>query len=112
MSDTTKRSFNSQVALQRRNYRLLCRALAFIVVASSLNFLTTTTNAASFTTQVFATGAAVGGTSPDSVEFGDGSLWVSYQNGADSTGTSGSSTVVRYSPSGAILKTWSIAGER
>jgi hypothetical protein len=66
--------------------------------------------AASFTVQTFATGAAVGGTSPDSVEFGDGSLWVSYQNGADSTGTSGASTVVRYDPSGSVPKTWSIAG--
>jgi len=66
--------------------------------------------AASFTVQTFATGAAVGGTSPDSVEFGDGSLWVSYTNGADSTGASGASIVVRYSPSGSVLKTWSIAG--
>ena len=66
--------------------------------------------AASFTVQTFATGAAVKSTSPDSVEFGDGSLWISYQNGADSTGASGASTVVRYSPSGSVLKTWSIAG--
>ena len=64
----------------------------------------------SFTTQVFATGAAVGATSPDSVEFGDGSLWIAYQNGADSTGASGASTVVRYSPAGAVQGTWSIAG--
>jgi len=42
--------------------------------------------------------------------FGNGSLWVSYQNGADTTGASGSSTVVRYSPAGAIIHTWSIAG--
>ena len=83
---------------------------AVLVGAVSLSVLTNTANAASFTTQVFATGAAVGGTSPDSVEFGDGSLWISYQNGADTTGASGSSTVVRYSPSGAVLNTWSTAG--
>ncbi len=66
--------------------------------------------ASSFNAQVFATGAAVGATAPDSVEFGDGSLWISYTNNADSTGASGSSTVVRYSPSGAVLRTWNIAG--
>jgi hypothetical protein len=37
-------------------------------------------------------------------------LWVSYQNGADSTGASGSSTVVRYSPTGSLINTWTIAG--
>lgn len=66
--------------------------------------------AASFTIQQFAAGAAIGGTSPDSVQFGDGSLWIAYQNGAASTGGSGSSTVVRYSPSGTVINTWSIAG--
>jgi hypothetical protein len=60
--------------------------------------------------QVFATGAAVGGTSPDSVSFGDGSVWIAYQNGADSAGASGSSTVVRYSTGGSVLNTWSIKG--
>ena len=33
---------------------------------------------------VFATGGAVGGTQPDSVTIGDGSVWVEYGNGADS----------------------------
>jgi sugar lactone lactonase YvrE len=66
--------------------------------------------AASITPTVFATGGPISSTSPDSVVFGDGSLWVSYQNGADSTGASGSSTVVRYSPSGSVQNTWSIAG--
>ena len=66
--------------------------------------------AASFSASTFATGAAVSGTSPDSILNADGSLWVSYQNGADSTGLSGSSTVVRYSWSGAVLNTWSIPG--
>lgn len=66
--------------------------------------------ASSFGVSVFATGATVSGTSPDSVSAGDGSIWVAYQNGADSTGASGSSTVVRYSPGGAVLNTWTIAG--
>jgi hypothetical protein len=66
--------------------------------------------AASITPAVFATGTPLSATSPDSVDFADGSLWVSYQNGADSAGASGSSTVVRYSTSGAVLNTWTIAG--
>jgi hypothetical protein len=42
--------------------------------------------------------------------FGDGSLWVSYQNGADSTGAFGSSTVARYTLSGSLVNTWTITG--
>jgi hypothetical protein len=63
-----------------------------------------------FTQTVFATGAAIGATGPDSVTYGDGSLWVAYQNGAASDGSSGSSIVVRYSPFGAIQNQWTIAG--
>jgi hypothetical protein len=66
--------------------------------------------ASSFTESVFATGASIGATSPDSVAFGDGSLWVAYQNGAASDGSSGSSKVVRYSLSGAVVNTWTISG--
>ena len=51
---------------------------------------------------VFATGAAVNATRPDSLAVTDDSIWVSYSNGADSTGLSGSSTVVEYSFSGAV----------
>jgi hypothetical protein len=60
---------------------------------------------------VFAEGAAVNGTAPDSVTTGNGSVWVEYGNGADSTGASGSSTIVQYNErTGAIQFTYSIAG--
>jgi len=62
---------------------------------------------------VFATGGAVGGTAPDSVSIGGGSVWIEYGNGASSTlppGTDGSSTIVQYSPTGAVQHTYSIAG--
>jgi hypothetical protein len=62
------------------------------------------------TASVFATGGAVGGTQPDSISIGDGSVWIEYGNGADSTGAGGSSTIVQYSPGGAVLHTYSIAG--
>jgi hypothetical protein len=61
---------------------------------------------------VFANGATVGGTNPDSVTVGDGSVWIEYGNNADSTGLGGSSTIVQYSAAtGAIQSTYSIAGE-
>ena len=58
----------------------------------------------------FATGSAVMAKDPDSITTGDGSVWVAYGNGADSTGASGNSTVVRYSPSGTVQHTYTIAG--
>jgi hypothetical protein len=58
----------------------------------------------------FAMGAAVNATGPDSITVGGGSVWVSYTNGADSTGKSGSSTVVQYDMNGVVLHTYSIAG--
>ena len=42
----------------------------------------------------FATGTAVNATGPDSITLSRNSVWVSYTNGADSTGLSGSSTIV------------------
>jgi hypothetical protein len=60
---------------------------------------------------VFATGGPVGGTAPDSITVGGGSVWVEYGNTADSTGAGGSSTIVQYSLGGAIQHSYSIAGE-
>jgi hypothetical protein len=60
---------------------------------------------------VFATGAAVGATGPDSIAVAGGSVWVSYTNGADSTGQGGGkSTIVRYDLKGAVQHQYSIAG--
>lgn len=60
--------------------------------------------------QLFASGSAVGATGPDSITIGNGSVWVSYTNGASSTDYTGTSTIVQYSLSGAVLKTYQIAG--
>lgn len=67
--------------------------------------------AASFTTSVFANGSVVSATAPDSVSYGNGSLWVEYGNGASSTDYSGKSTIVQYSTSGMVQNMWSIGGE-
>jgi len=58
----------------------------------------------------FATGGAVSATQPDSITSGDGSVWVEYGNGADSTGAMGNSTIVQYSMSGAVEHTYTVTG--
>jgi len=58
----------------------------------------------------FALGTSVQSTGPDSITVGGGFVWVSYTNGADSTGLSGTSTVVQYDLSGNVQKTFPIAG--
>src|SRR5215469_8957399 len=58
----------------------------------------------------FATGTAVKATGPDSITLSKNSVWVSYSNGADSTGLSGSSTIVQYKLNGEVRHTYSIAG--
>jgi hypothetical protein len=62
------------------------------------------------TVKTFATGTSVSATGPDSITVGGGSVWVSYTNGADSTGKSGSSTVVQYDLNGTVQHTYSIRG--
>ena len=59
---------------------------------------------------IFASGTAISATGPDSITVGNGSVWVGYTNGADSTGLSGSSTVVQYDLAGNVRHTYSIAG--
>src|SRR5215469_9758065 len=58
----------------------------------------------------FATGTAVNATGPDSIALSRNSVWVSYTNGADSTGLSGSSTIVQYKLNGGVRHTYSISG--
>jgi hypothetical protein len=49
-------------------------------------------------------------TAPDSLTTGDGSVFVEYGNGADSTGLSGSSTIIQYNKDGQVEFTYQIAG--
>jgi len=91
-----------------RQSSTLALVAVFVIFMSVLSYAGPT-----YTPQIFALGTSVGptgATQPDSVSVGDGSIWVSYQNGSDSTGMGGSSTVVRYSPSGVIQHTLSILG--
>jgi hypothetical protein len=59
---------------------------------------------------VFAEGAAVSASAPDSIALTGDAIWVSYTNGADSTGLNGSSTIVEYSFDGSVRRTFDIAG--
>lgn len=90
--------------------RLPSQIRPFVVAAGLWAPSALQVRAVSIIPTVFATGGPISSTSPDSVVYGDGSLWISYQNGADTTGASGSSTVVRYSPAGSVIHTWTIAG--
>src|ERR1700694_3406873 len=49
-------------------------------------------------------------TSPDSITVANGAVWLAYTNGADSTGASGSSTIVEYDRSGHANHSYQIAG--
>jgi hypothetical protein len=90
-------------------------AIAIKTLFGSIVFFVVTASAQAGPTaswSVFATGAnpMVNGSQPDSVTIGDGSVWIEYGNGADSTGASGSSTIVQYSSSGGVQHTYSISG--
>jgi hypothetical protein len=54
--------------------------------------------------------APTGSSAPDSITIGGGSIWVEYGNGADSTGASGSTTIVQYSMTGQVESTYTVTG--
>lgn len=83
--------------------KLIGTTVIFIAAASAQA-------APTITVSTFATASAVSATAPDSITSGDGSVWVGYGNGADSTGASGDSTVVRYSMSGAVEHVYTVPG--
>ena len=92
---------NQRLAKQISRIAIASLALAMAVSVSAQNIRRITT---------FATGTAVNATGPDSITLSKNSVWVSYTNGADSTGLSGSSTVVQYKRNGQIRHTYSIKG--
>jgi hypothetical protein len=55
--------------------------------------------------------APTGSSAPDSVTLGqNGSIWIEYGNGADSTGVSGQSTIVDYGTQGQVEASYTIKG--
>ena len=86
--------------------KLIATTLVFIAAAASVQAAPTVS------VSTFATGSGVSATTtgPDSITTGNGSVWVEYGNGADSTGASGGSTIVQYSPGGTVQHVYPIAG--
>jgi PEP-CTERM motif len=87
------------------------RKLCILVVSPVLSI--TSAFGAIITTSVFALGTSPGvmATGPDSVTAGNGSVWVAYSNGADSTGLPGpNSLVVQYNSNGTVQHTYSLPG--
>jgi hypothetical protein len=90
-----------------RHFALAPLAVTLAVSAPEAAHATPTLDSLS----IFASGGAIGATGPDSVTAGNGSVWVEYGNGADSTGLSGNSTIVQYNArNGAIQNQYTISG--
>jgi hypothetical protein len=65
-----------------------------------------------YTVSVFAPPpVALNLTNPDSITEAEGDIFVTYANASLPDGTSGSSTVVQYSPTGTIIRTYTIVGK-
>src|SRR5271166_6244080 len=67
-----------------------------------------------YTASIFAAGP-IGATQPDSITVDGLNVFVGYQNGAATDGSSGSSTIAQFTPTGpngtwTVAQTWSIAG--
>jgi hypothetical protein len=81
------------------------------VVALIALLLASAVDAQAVHVSTFATGSEVSATAPDSITVSKRFLWVSYANGADSTGLGGSSTIVQYRlKDGEVRSTYSIPG--
>jgi hypothetical protein len=93
----------------KHNFRYGLKQLAFCAIGI-LGIRSSAFGASFSAPTVFATGAAVNGTQPDSITYGNGSLWVEYGNGAPSTNYSGAGTIVQYSLTGSVQNTYSING--
>jgi hypothetical protein len=92
------------------NYLVAKRIARFAIASVSLTMASAAYAQHIRRITTFATGTAVSATGPDSITLSRNSVWVSYTNGADSTGLSGNSTIVQYNLHGEVRHTYSIAG--
>jgi hypothetical protein len=93
-------------------YRTL--AIASVILVSSLSALAQTTSGpvanSPYSVSVFAP-PPQGLTNPDSITKAKGKIYVVYANGTQADGTGGDSTIVEYSLSGKMLRTFSVVGK-
>ena len=89
-------------------------AIASMIVASTLTARAQATSGPvakpPYTVTVFAA-APQGLTNPDSITTANGKIYVVYANATQADGTGGSSTIVEYSPTGKMLRTFSVIGK-
>jgi hypothetical protein len=89
-------------------------AIASVIMASALSAYAQTTSGpvakAPYTVTVFAH-APQGLTNPDSITTAHGKIYVVYANATNPDGTGGSSTIVEYSQTGKMLRTFSVIGK-
>jgi hypothetical protein len=89
-------------------------AIASVIVASALSARAQVTSGPvakpPYTVTVFAH-APQGLTNPDSITTAHGKIFVVYANLTQPDGTGGDSTIVEYSPSGKVLRTFSVIGK-
>lgn len=87
--------------------------IAMAIVASALCAEAQSSGATAnppYTVSVFAPPPA-GLTNPDSITTANGNIFVVYANGTNADGTGGVSTIVEYSPTGSMLRTFSVVGK-
>jgi hypothetical protein len=88
-------------------------AIASVIVASALCAEAQSSRPVAkppYTVSVFAAPPA-GLTNPDSITTANGNIFVVYANATNADGTGGSSTIVEYSPTGKILRTFDVMGK-
>ncbi len=85
----------------------LCKSLFFW---ASVMAVPTAAFATSFTEVVFATGGPLHATQPESIAYGNGSVWVAYDNNASTRDYSGAGTIVQYNTSGVVQNSYTLAG--
>jgi hypothetical protein len=68
-----------------------------------------TSTSSDYSVTEFAT-APNGYTSPDSITSFQGTIWIGYQNNTLPTGGGGNSNIVQFSPSGQVLKIYTVSG--
>src|ERR1700751_4825032 len=96
----------------KRNLAFLSAAcaIAIVILTATAQGQSGPTPNGPYTVTVFAP-PPPGLTNPDDITVADGDIFIGYQNNSQPDGTQGPSTVVQYSPTGIIIRTYTIAGK-
>jgi hypothetical protein len=89
--------------------QLSCLAFVLVGFSQTVQAAGPTSANSDYSVAVFAK-APDGFTSPDSITTYQGTIWVGYQNSTFPNGTGGMSNIVQFSPTGKVLKIYSVWG--